>query len=823
MMARRLAIIVVLLGAVALWRLPVALYPALVPPTVQVTAHYPGASAEAVAKAVALPIEQQVNVVPGMLYMQSESGADGTYTLTVTFATGTDIDVAQTLVQRRVAGALPALPNAVQAQGVSVQPKSTDVLMFVAFSSPENGPENLYAGVAGELARLPGVVVQTCDQGFMLDGHPAAGIAVSQVPGANALAVTDAVRARMAQLVKTFPPGLAYSVPFDATLYARAAINELYRNLFEAVILVLAVILVFLQDWRATMMAGITIGVTVVGAFAAIAALGFSVNVATLLAIVVSVAVSVEAAEPAAGGCSAPMIRTSLVVLAVFIPVAFLRGLPGQMLAPFALVMVEAVLITLLVAAALTPTRVRNVPRRHYNPIYQSALTIYLLLVRRMLPRAGLVVLAALLLGVFAIWGLVQIPGGLLPTEDQGYVLLATQVPNSASLDRTRSALEQIGAAVQRLPGVDHVVTIAGLSTLDGDAPLANAGVSYVMLKDRRERDGLQAIAAGLPRALESVRDANILAIMPPAIPGIGSSGGFTMQLELRDGSLDYPRLAAITRLVVAHAATQSGLSLLAGSAAPPALIGRYGLYPSSSVRGTAASGFSSSEAMALMEQMAAQTLPPGIGYDWTAMSYLEKSVGGQILVVFAVAIVLVYLVLAARYRSWLAPLCIILVVPLALLGPLVALDVLRLDNDLLVQIGLLLLIALTSRNAMRIVDVARRRRAEGMAISETALHAARVSLPPMLMTALASILGVMPLVSAHGAAAAARFSIGITLFSGLIASTCLTALFVPSFFVVMQKFAERRGKPGQRARRKQALESVATRQSGSGVTPGVP
>jgi multidrug efflux pump subunit AcrB len=812
MISRLLAILLVLLGVVALCRLPVALYPQLVPPTVQVTAHYPGASAATVAKVVALPIEQQVNAVPDMLYMQSESGADGTYTLTVTFARGTDVDVAQTLVGRRVANALATLPSTVQAQGVSVQPKSTDVLMFVALSSPVKGSDELYTGLAGELARLPGVVAQAYGEGFALNGQPAVGIAISQVPGANAVAVADAVRQKMAELARAFPPGLTYSVPFDTTLYTRAAINQVYWNLLEAVILVLAVILVFLQDWRASMVAGIGIGVTAIGAFAAIAAIGFSINLATLFAIILSIPLSVEAFERSGEEPYGPMIGTTMIVLAVFTPAAFLPGLPGKLFTSFTMMMVAIVLISAIIAATLKrPAERHNFLVRRGNAGFHVLAQNYLLLARRMLARSGSVVSAALILGAFAIWGLVQIPRGLLPAEDQGYVLLATQLPQGAALDRTRTVLAQIEAMVRTLPDVDRVVTIAGISAGDGNATLANAGISYVVLKDGRQRDGLRAIIAQLAATAQSVGDGNTSLIVPPAIQGIGASDGFTMQVELRDGSLDYPKLAAVTSRVVAHAATQSGLALLSGGVVPSALIGRYNLYPSSPVRGMAARGFSSGEAMRLMEQVAAATVPPGIGYDFTAMSYQDDAAGGWIYTAFAVAVLLVYLVLAVHYRNFLAPLAVLAALPLALLGPVAALDANGLDNDLGAQIGLFLLIALASRNAMRIVTVARRRRAAGVAINEAALDAARLCLRPMLMTSLVSILGVMPLLSAHGAGAAWRFSIGVTVFSGLIASTCLTMLFVPSFFVVTQKLAERSGRVARGLAHEEALEPVVS------------
>jgi HAE1 family hydrophobic/amphiphilic exporter-1 len=478
-------------------------------------------------------------------------------------------------------------------------------------------------------------------------------------------------------------------------------------------------------------------------------------------------------------------------------------------------------------------------------------------------------------------WGLARIPTGFLPIEDQGYLLVAVQLPDGASLERTQTTLGQISTIAHADPAVDHVVTIAGVSPLDNSAVLANAGVAYVVLKDWSKRDDLLVLFPRLEGKLRAV-DAQVLVVPPPPIQGIGNDAGFTMQVELRDGSTDFAKLQSVTNAIVANARSQSALQMVSttfravapqirvdvdrvkaetvhvsvdqvfatlstyfgstyvqqfnkfgrvfqvyaqadapfrlrprdienlyvrnqqGNMIPlgtlvsltpivgPPLITLYNLYPAATVIGLPATGFSSGEALRLMEEDAARTLPPGATTEWTAMSYQEKVVGHQMYFVFAMALLLVYLVLAGQYESWYAPLSIILSVPLALVGPVLVLLALRIDNNLYTQIGIILLIALSAKNAILIVDVARDRRLhENKSIIEAAVEAARARFRPIIMTSFAFILGVAPLVIATGAGASARKSIGITVFSGMIASTCLAVLFAPSIFVIVQRFEE--------------------------------
>ena len=1021
-LANVIAILMIVIGAVALYGLPVAQYPNVVPPTVQVTTRYPGASARTLMDTVALPIEQQVNGVENMIYMQSTSASDGSYTLTVTFSIGTDLDAAQILVQNRVASALASLPQAVQAQGVTVQKRSTAILLFVTLTSPDGHFDSLYLAnyatinLKDELARLPGVgnvnvfgagqysmriwldpeklkarslnvqdVVQslqqqsqevaagqigmpptppdvdfqltielqgrlndvdeyenvivktgssgevtrlrdigrvelgaqTYGQYFSLDGKQAAGIGIYQSPGANALEVERAVKGKMEALAHAFPQGLTYSIPFDTTVFVNASIQEVYKTLVEAAVLVLIVILVFLQDWRAMLIPATTVPVTIIGAFAMMWALGFSVNFSTLFAIVLSIGIVVDDAIVVVEGAAhniekgmsghdaairamqellGPIIGITLVLISVFLPAAFLPGLTGRMYAQFALVIAATALLSAVNAVTLKPTQSamwlrpavpperRNAFYRAFNAGYGRLERGYARFIRQMVTHAGPMTLIAFAIMGLAFWGLARVPTGFLPIEDQGYVLVSVQLPDGAALARTQAALDEVSTIARKDPSVAQVISIAGVSALDNNATLANAGVAYVVLKDWSERDDLRAVFARLGPELEAV-DARVLVLPPPPIQGIGNAGGFTMQIELRDGSTDFPKLQNVTNTIVANAQSQSALQRVSTSfraVAPQVrvevdrvkaqtlhvsmdqvfstlttylgadyvsqfnkfgrvfqvyvqadsqfrlrardienfsvrnqqgdmvplgtivtiepvvgapLISLYNLYPSSTVIGLPAAGFSSGEAIRLMEQDAAHTLPQGMGSEWTAMSYQEKVVGNQMYFVFAMAMLLVYLMLAGQYESWYAPLAVILSVPLALTGPVLVLSMLHIDNNLYTQIGIILLIALSAKNAILIVEVARELRTRGgKPLFDAAVEAAIARLRPILMTSFAFILGVIPLVIASGAGASARKSIGITVFSGMIASTCLAVLFVPSLFVIVQRIEELRG-----------------------------
>jgi HAE1 family hydrophobic/amphiphilic exporter-1 len=1016
-----IAILMILIGGVCLFNLAVAQYPDVVPPTVQVTTRYPGASAKTLVDTVALPIEQQVNGVEGMLYMQSYSGADGTYTLTVTFKIGTDLNFAQVLVQNRVSSALSQLPTSVQNQGVTVQKRSTSILLFVTLTSPKATYDSLFLSnyatisIRDELSRLPGVGnvtvfgagqysmrvwldpnklqvrglmpqdviqaiqqqsqqvtagqvgapptppgqafqytlnvngrlddkaqfediivktgnsgdvtrvrdvgwvelgAQTYSQVFSLNKRPAAGIGVFQTPGANALEVEKAVERKMAELALAFPQDIKYDTPFDTTKFVSASIAEVYKTLIEAGLLVLIVILVFLQDWRAMLVPATTVPVTIIGAFAAMAALGFTINLSTLFAIVLAIGIVVDDAIVVVEGAAhnielgmsghdaaikamdvlfAPIVGITLVLISVFLPASFLPGLTGRMYAQFALVIAATALLSAINAATLKPTQCalwlrrplppeqRNFFYRGFNRVYDRMERGYARIIGGLVRHAGVSVIVALILIAIGGYGLSRVPTGFIPIEDQGYLLAAVQLPDGASLDRTQRVMDQVQDIVSKTPGVEQVMTIAGISALDSSSSLANAGVAYLILKEWSERgpgEDLLSLFNGLNQRLSVIPEARILVVPPPPIQGIGNAAGFAMQVELRDGNADYGKLQAVTNAIVANGQTQSALQRVSSSfrsmvpqfdveidrvktqtlhvttdqvfqtlssylgasfvnqfnkfgrtfqvytqadaqyrltlrdienmmvrnstgdmiplgtvakitpAVGPSLISLYNLYPSSTIIGLPAKGYSSGQSMALMEQIADKTLPPGTGYEWTAMSYQEKAVGGQLYLVFGLAMLLVYLVLAGQYESWYAPMSVILAVPMSLLGPVAVLTSLGIDNNLYTQIGVILLIALSAKNAILIVEVALELHVrDRKPLLESAVEAARARFRPILMTSFAFILGVAPLVLATGAGANARKSIGITVFSGMLASTCLAVLFVPTFFVVVQRF----------------------------------
>jgi HAE1 family hydrophobic/amphiphilic exporter-1 len=1035
-LANVIALLIMLLGFVAIFALPVAQYPPITPPTVQVTTRYPGANARTLINTVALPIEQQVNGVQNMLYMQSTSTNDGNYTLTVTFKVGTDLDFAQVLVQNRVAAAVASLPDAVQSNGVVTKKKSTAILQIITLTSSEPRFDSLFLSnfaairMRDVLARLPGVGdvnifgigqyamrvwlnpqqllarsltpgdvinsirqqsqevaagqigtppvkggqdfqltvnvagafntveefediivktesaaggsraitrlrdvarvelgAQTYSQFFTMDGKPAAGIAIFQLPEANALDVAQRVQAKLATMSREFPKGLEYSIPFDTTRFVSASIHEVYRTLIEAGILVLIVIVVFLQNWRATLVPATTVPVTIIGAFAAMAAMGFSINTLTLLSLVLAIGIVVDDAivvvegvsrhieqgqSPHDGAIAAmreligPIMGITLVLMAVFLPAAFMPGITGQMYRQFALVIAATAVISAINAVTLKPTQCalwlqpvdpgthKNWFYRGFDALYDPVEKAYTRLMARMVERSGLMVGVAALLIACALLALSRIPTSFIPLEDQGYLLLAAQLPDAASLERTQEVLKRISATAMQVPGVEHAISVGGVSVLDNSASLANAGVVYLTLRDWDERykakgQDLRGLYAKLTAAMAHVEDAHVLVVPPPPIQGIGNSGGFQLQVELTDGSFDYRKLQRVTDLLVSHANTQSGLEHVmttfraevpqlaadinrakaqslnvpvgnvfdtlqsylgstytnqitkfgrvfpvfvqadsayritpqdlrryyvrssSGDMVPigtladvdydqgPALVSLYNLYPASAITGIAANGYSSGQALETMEDLSAHSLPPGMSSEWTAMSYQEKLAGNAVYLIFALAIVLVYLVLAGQYGSWVTPGAVIFGVPLALLGTGGALWALHIANNLYTQIGLVLLIALSAKNAILIVEVARELREDGHGIAEAAVEAARKRFRPIVMTSFAFILGVVPLVLARGAGANARASIGIAVFSGMLASTCLAVLFVPSFFVVLQRWQERRrGQPQQ-------------------------
>ncbi|HEY8902755.1 MAG TPA: efflux RND transporter permease subunit, partial [Chthoniobacterales bacterium] len=1007
--------------------LPITQFPPITPPTVVVTAYYPGASAQTVINKVALPIEEQVNGVEGMIYMQSTSTNDGNYTLTVSFKIGTDPDSAQVLVQNRVSAAIAQLPSAVQTQGVVTQAKSTAILQIISLESKDNRYDALFLNnfatlnLQNELARIDGVggvtvfgvgeysmriwlnpaqmqarslvpsdvvdalkaqnaevtsgqvgsppasksqayqltvnangELNTVDQfeniivksntqnGGQItrlrdiarvelgavsysqfseyNGRPTGGIAIYQLPGSNAIKTAQRVRAKLAELAKGFPAGLTYSVPLDNTIFVRDSVREVVKTLVEAGLLVLLVIIVFLQDWRATLVPATTVPVTIIGAFAGMAAMGFSINTLTLFAIVLSIGIVVddaivvvegaakhiergqsprESAIAAMGELFGPIVAVTLVLMSVFLPAAFLPGIIGQMYRQFALVIAVTALISGINAMTLKPTQCalwlrvhdpskrKNAFFRGFNAVYERLERWYTGVIDRMVHRSGFMFLLAAVLVTLSLIGLARTPTGFLPTEDQGYIMVAVQLPDGAAVGRSQAAMQSLADAIRRVRGVAEVIVIggSGASPIDASSSLFNSGVIYVVLQPSKERgrfDGLHVVEGDVIRAVSTVQEANCLVMLPPPIQGLGLSDGFQMQVELSNGTFDYQRLHAVTEAIVAAAGHEpsvtrvltpfradvpqlsftlnrreaetygvqvgdvfnaletylgstyvnqitkfgrtfdvyaqadapyrmaadaiklytvrnsSGDMVPLGSLASitpahgPSSISLYNLYPSAAIIGSSAHGYSSGQALRTMEQIAARILPEGMKYQWTALSYQEKLTGAAAVLVFALAMVLVYFVLAGQYESWILPLAVIFAIPLALLGTVTALRITGMPNNLYVQIGLVLLIALSAKNAILIVEMGRQRRAEGLSILAAAVEAARLRFRPILMTSFTFILGVLPLVFATGAGAESRHSLGIAVVSGMLASTCLAVVFVPSFFVILQRLHER-------------------------------
>lgn len=1035
-LANVIALLLVLLGLVAIAVLPVTQYPAIVPPTIQVTTTYPGADAKTLINTVALPIEQQVNGVEKMLYMQSTSTNNGTYTLIVTFAIGTDLNFAQVLVQNRVQAAMAQLPESVQKQGVVVQQKSTAILQFITLTSEHGEYDGLflnnYAAInmQDELSRLPGVgnvvifgsgsyamriwldpqkmlayslnpsdvlsaisrqnqavsagqiaspptsgeqayqltvnvpgqladaeqfaniivksqstkpnqnasssssaqIVRVKDVGRVemgssnynqlakLNNQPTAAIGIYQLPGANALDVATQVRTTVEKMAKAFPPGMKYTIPFDTTIFVTASVNEVYHTLFEAGILVLVVILLFLQNARATLIPTTTVPVTIIGAFFGMLLLGYSVNLLTLFALVLAIGIVVDDAIVIVEGVTqhiekglspkeasieamreliGPILGITLVLMAVFVPAGFMPGLTGSMYAQFALVIAATAFISAINAMTLKPTQCalwlrpidehkeKNIVFRAFDRVYCPLENAYIEFIDRLVHKNKSACLLGVILVCLAVFGISRVPTGFIPIEDQGYLIVNVQLPDGATLQRTESLLKKLSTQISKIDGIANVITIDGISVLDNSASLSNAGVLYVMFEDwdiRGKKEDLMVLYKKLNEIASQTLDAQVLVMVPPAIQGLGTSGGFQMQLELQDGSFDYRKLQSATDELIRYARQQPELQRMmtsfrasvpevsapinrvkaeslgvavgdasdtlqtylgssyvnlfskfgqvfqvyvqaqdssrmtiedvrnfyvknkSGGMVPlgtltdiypdlgPSIISLYNLYPSSNIYGMSATGYSSGQAIDAMERVAKQVLPAGVSYEWTSTAYQEKVAGNMSYYIFLLSLILVYLILAGQYESWLTPISILLSVPLALIGTVLALSALGLSNNMYTQIGILLLIALAAKNAILIVEVAREQQLlHKKPIMEAAVLGAKTRFRPILMTSFAFILGVLPLVFATGAGANARRSIGIAVCSGMLASTCLAVVFVPAFYVLIHTWEQKR------------------------------
>ncbi|XZE43731.1 efflux RND transporter permease subunit [Pirellulaceae bacterium SH467] len=1018
--ANVIAILTVLFGLVAVVNLPVERYPNITPPTIQVTASYPGANARVLSETVASVVEQQINGVERMLYMSSTSSSNGSYALTVTFEVGTDLDQAQVLVQNRVALAEPLLPSEVRQQGLSVKKQSTNILLVASLISPDKSFDSLFLSnyanlrLRDELSRVPGVgevtvsgsgaysmriwvdptrleargltfqdllaqlrqqniqvaagqigqppnenapdfqltisalgrlsdpeqfenvIIKFSDDGsltYLRDvarveigaqsydsfaqrgGIDSASVLIYQLPGANALEVADRVREAMDKLAQSFPKGMEYDIPFDTTTFVSAAIHEVYKTLAEAGILVLVVILVFLQDWRAVLIPATTVPVTIIGAFAAMPFLGFSINLLTLFGLILAIGIVVDdaivivenaahhiengeapkqATERAMREVTGPVIGITAVLLAVFVPTIFLGGITGELYRQFALTIAATALISAVNALTLKPAQCATWLKpakgkkfflaRWFNTSFRWVEGWYVFFLKGVLRAWPATLLAfALLIGGTA-WWYAKMPTGFLPSEDQGYLITAIQLPDAASQSRTKEVIEQINGILAETDGVETWFTLGGTSLLEGSQS-SNAATVFIRTLPWEERTteelSQERIVQDLMGRLGAIQEAFILVITPPAIQGLGVGGGFEMQVEDR-GGVGLVELQAAVNKLVAGAQQQpeltrvnstfragvpqifadidrarvmsmqvpigdlfSTMQAALGSAYVndfnlygrtyrvtvqadeeyrdnvddirklkvrntkgemvslgsvmdlkdsfgAQIIRRFNLYPSATITGSATPGSSSGQALQKMEQLASESFSDSIGFDWSGVSLQEKNSKGEEIYIFGLAVLLVYLILSFLYESWILPIAVVLVVPLGLLGTVAAIWWVGMDNNVYVQIGIVLIIALASKNAILIVEFARELHKSGSSAWDAAIEGSRTRFRPILMTSIAFILGVLPLVFAEGAAAASRRALGTAVCGGMITSTVLAVFFTPVFYYVCQRIADR-------------------------------
>ena len=1018
--ANVIAFITLILGFVALQQLPIERYPNITPPTIQITASYPGANAQVVADTLAAPLEQQINGVENMLYMSSTSSANGSYTLTITFNVGTDLDQAQVLVQNRLALAEPLLPTEARQLGISVKKQSSNILLVASLTSPDSTFDSLFLSnyaqlrLRDELSRVDGVgevtvsgsgaysmriwvdptklearnltfqdvlaqlrqqnvqvaagqigqppmdqneafqytitalgrlsepeqfekiIVKYADNGSLTylgdiarvelgaqsydtyaqrGGIESASVLIYQLPGANALDVVAKVKVAMDKLAEKFPKGMQYDIPFDTTIFVSSAIYEVYKTLFEAGILVLIVILVFLQDWRAVLIPATTVPITIIGAFAVMPLLGFSINLLTLFGLILAIGIVVDDAIVIVENAShhiergeapkqatilameevtSPVIGITAVLMAVFIPTTFLAGITGELYRQFALTIAATALLSAINALTLKPAQCATWLRpakekkfflsRWFNSGFRFVENIYTACVGVLL-RVWYVVIVVFIATLIAtvVWYR-SLPTGFLPNEDQGYLIVAIQLPDAASQQRTRGVIDQVNKYLATADGVQTWFTLGGTSLLEG-SQASNAATVFIRLDDWDQRTTpqlqLQPLVGKFTQDFAKIKEAFILVLAPPAIQGLGVSGGFEMQVEDR-GGVGLAELQTAVDAVVAAASKNDTLARVnsqfragvpqlfadvdrqeamsmqlpvgdvfatlqaaLGSAyvndfnkfgrtyrvfvqadAPfrdsvddvrrlkvrnanggmvslgsvmemeqsfgPQVIRRFNLYPSATITGSSAPGQSSGQALQTMARIASEETTDEIGYDWSGVSLQESQTKGEEVYIFGIAVLLVYLVLAFLYESWILPFSVILVVPLGLLGTVAFVSFMGMDNNVYVQIGVVLIIALASKNAILIVEFARDLRLSGKSITEASLEASRMRFRPILMTSIAFILGVLPLVFAEGAAAASRRSLGTAVCGGMVTSTVLAIFFTPVFFAVFQWISEK-------------------------------
>jgi len=1042
-----ISIVLTLAGGVALFTLPVAQYPEVAPPTVLVTASYPGANAKTVRDTVAAPIEQQVNGVENMLYMTSQCTNDGAYTLTITFKLGMDSDMAQVLVQNRVSLAQPVIPSLVQRQGINVKKMSPSTMMIVNLISPDGSRDDIYLSnyatiqIKDELGRLEGVAnvaymgqrdysmrawldpdrlaslnltandvvnaisdqniqvaagqigqepvpsgqqfqltintlgrladpeqfgaiiiktgqtgstsanptdtgsanpassvvrlrdvarielgAQQYDQSCTLDGKPSVALSIYQLPGSNALHTARGVYQKMEDLKKRFPEGVDYKIVYDTTPFIQESINEVFKTLRDAVILVAIVVLVFLQSWRATVIPLVAVPVAIIGTFAVMAACGFSLNNLSLFGLVLAIGIVVDdaivvvenverwlaeglsprdAARKAMDEVTGPVIAVALVLCSVFVPCAFISGITGEFFRQFAVTISVSTAFSAINSLTLSPALAAILLKPHgskrdpltwlldvtlgwffkaFNAVFHTGTGIYTSLVGVSLRASAVALLVYAGLLVLTYFEFTSVPTGFVPQQDKGYLLLSVQLPDSSSVQRTREVLAQIETMARKTDGVEHTVGVSGQSLIL-NTNASNLGSLYVMLKEFHDRPGLtaDAIADSLRRQCRrEIRDALVSVFGAPPIDGLGTTGGFKMMIEDR-GNLGSAELQRVSDRIVDKANETPGLQgvfnssrvntpwlyldidrtkclalgvplsdlfntlqvylgsyyvnnfnefgrswqvnvmatpafrdriekirqlkvanaqkemiplatlLRVRSESGPLMLMRYNMYSSAAITGNLTPGTSSGDAIPLMESIANAELPRAMSYSWTELTFMQLAAGNTAMYVFALAVVFVFLVLAAQYESWLLPLAVILVVPMCLLCSVVGVVLARMDLNIFTQIGLIVLVGLASKNAILIVEFAKQEHEAGKSRRDATLNACRLRLRPILMTSFAFILGVVPLVIAHGAGAEMRRTLGTAVFSGMIGVTLFGIFLTPVFYYVVQWFGERR------------------------------
>ncbi|OHC76251.1 MAG: multidrug efflux RND transporter permease subunit [Rhodoferax sp. RIFCSPLOWO2_12_FULL_60_11] len=1011
-----IALFIIVMGSVAITQLPIAQYPPVAPPSIVISASYPGASAQTLEDSVLSIVEQEMNGSPGLLYMESVAQANGTGTITLSFQPGTNPDLAQVDVQNRLSRASPRLPSAVTQQGVRVDKARSNFLLFTILSSDDPAMDPVALGdyasrsvlpelqringvgqaqlfgteramriwidpaklqgyslsandvtaairaqnaqvSAGEIGSLPNVAgqgiaatvvvggqlssvaefgnvvlrantdgssvrlkdvarielgAQAYATSARLNGKPSTGIGVQLSPSGNALATAKAVRTRMHELEKFFPKGVTWAIPYDSSRFIETSLRQVAETLLEAIALVFLVMFLFLQDWRYTLIPTLVVPVALLGTFATLLAMGFSINVLTMFAMVLVIGIVVDdaivvvenverimseeglspllATRKAMGQISGAIIGVTVVLISVFVPLAFFSGSIGNIYRQFAAVMGVSIAFSAFLALSLTPalcaTLLKPVEAGHhhaktgffgwFNRGFSKTAKGYEQGVARILPHAAryLVIYLAILAGAALMYQ--RLPTSFLPAEDQGTMLVNVQLPPGATRERTLAVMQQVEGFVLKQPEVQGMVSVLGFS-FSGQGQ--NAALAFVTLKDWSERkeagSSAQALAGRAFGALSGIRDAFIFPLSPPPIPELGSSSGFSFRLQDRaglgheallgarnqllglaskskvltqvrpDGLEDAPQLQLdidrdkASALGVSFDAINGVISTALGSAyandfpnagrlqrvivqadaparmQPDDLLRlnvqgnkgqmvplsafastrwvtgamqtiRYNGYPAMRIGGSAAPGYSTGAALVEMEKLASQ-LPPGFGFEWTGTSREEKLAGSQAMILYGFAILSVFLCLAALYESWTIPLSVILVVPLGVLGVIVATLLRVYANDVYFQVGLITIIGLSAKNAILIIEFAKDLQAQGKSVIASALEAAHLRFRPILMTSLAFTLGVLPLAISSGAGSASQRAIGTGVIGGILTGTSLAVVFVPIFFVVVR------------------------------------